>query len=731
VTPRTQSKSLEPDSRRSEKQVGKRRNWAPALIAAAALVAGLAVSWWGLPQRPVHPAILREPNANVLLITIDTLRADALGCYGNTRSQTPWIDRLAGAGIRFTHARAHNVVTLPSHANILSGRYPLTHGVRDNSGFRFPVGTPTVATILKAVGYRTAAFVSAFPVAARFGLNRGFDVYDDSFLDAVSGQPFLIQERAGTDTVARALRWIDVSTANSPWFVWVHVYEPHYPYAPPQPFGSRFGSDPYAGEVAAADAALAPLLDRMLSGKSSRRTLVILTGDHGESLGDHGEATHGIFGYEAALRVPLVIYDTRGGPAVVDTPVRHVDVLPTLVEALALPPPSEGFDGQSVLPLIEGNPTPSSATYFEALSATLNRGWAPLHGLVADRFKYIDLPVPELYDLTEDPREAHNLADAQPQRVAEMRSRLEALRGKDSAATRRSESAEVRARLESLGYVSGTTSTSRTFSAADDPKQLIALDGMLQLVVALYSARRIDEAVEQSRTLIAARPGMAISYLYLAQLERERGNLPAAVSALQHAASIAPTDATIGGLLASSLTEAGRPEEAVRVIERFNDADADDEQIVVPSAVTLARLHRFDEALGRLARAQQHDPGNARLLVESGTIHMMAGNESEARRAFERALEINAQSARAHSSLGAIAADAGRTEEAVAHWTKAVALDPRELTKVLALGIALDRGGRANVARQYFEFFAATAPRDRYSTELAQVRRWLEMHPKR
>ena len=307
---------------------------------------------WSVSRRASPPSIHREAGLNVLLITIDTLRADAVGAYGQPGGITPWIDRLAAAGGRFTNARAHNVVTLPSHANILAGRLPGEHGVRDNAGFRFPSGLDTLATLLKSQGYDTGAFVSAFPLESRFGLARGFDVYDDRFADAAR-PAFLIQERSGRDTVASALRWLE-SQRDSRWFCWVHLYEPHVPYAPPEPFASRFRNEPYHGEVAATDAFLTPLLEPLVSAGRNGRTLVVLTSDHGESLGDHGEATHGVFAYEATLKVPLVFYQPRlFQPVVVDTAAQHVDVLPTVLDALALAVPP-GLPGRSLLPDMAG-----------------------------------------------------------------------------------------------------------------------------------------------------------------------------------------------------------------------------------------------------------------------------------------------------------------------------------------------------------------------------------------
>src|SRR4051794_4029344 len=322
-----------------------------------------------------RPAPERRAAPNVLLITIDTLRADAVGAYGNRSASTPWIDRLAAGGVRFTQARASSVVTLPSHANILSGTYPFHHGVRENAGFWFPAQLDTLATLLHARNYRTAAFVSAFPLDARFGLTRGFDVYDDRFPKNETGAAFRVPERRGTDTVAAALDWIrrdlpaggDANT-QAPWLAWVHLYEPHFPYAPPEPYASRYAAAPYLGEISAADAALGPLLQPILDGGAARDTLVVLTADHGESLGEHGEMTHGLFAYDATLRVPLIIHEPhRFGARTITEPVRHVDILPTILDVIDGTAPAAA-DGRSLVPLATGKTAPATATYFESLS---------------------------------------------------------------------------------------------------------------------------------------------------------------------------------------------------------------------------------------------------------------------------------------------------------------------------------------------------------------------------
>ncbi len=673
--------------------------------------------WWARTSRVV-------PRPNVLLITIDTLRADAVGAYGRPGTSTPLIDRLAQAGVRFADAHAHNVVTLPSHANILTGRLPPDHGVRDNAGFRLAPGVETLATHLQRHGYRTGAFVSAFPLDSRFGLATGFDVYDDR----LTGGPrpaFLIQERPAGRTVALAKEWID-GAGVQPWFSWVHLYEPHFPYDPPASVASQWPDDPYLGEVAAADAALAPLLEPILAAGGQADTLVVITSDHGEALGEHGEASHGLFAYEGVLRVPLILYAPRMfGAREIDVPVGHVDLLPTVLDALGFSIPSE-LAGRSLLPVIAGNQHDTDRkVYFEALSASLNRGWAPLLGIIQGGFKYIDLPVPELYNLRQDPGEAHNLAASDPARLSALRTQLADFRSADARRSPRPEPAEVRERLRSLGYVTGAARTPAVYTEQDDPKRLIALDAVLQEVLKRYLAGDLAAALDQSRQLVRRRPTMAVAWMQLAELEREAGNAPAALDAMQRAVTLSPGDTEPLTLLGAYLTESGRAREAADLLAAPAQEPLADPDLVSTRALALARLGRFDEALATLTRARERDPLNAMLLVHFGTVQLTRGERVAAREAFTEAVRLDSGVARAHSSLGVLALEDGRPDQATEHWRAATSLDVREHGKVLGLGIAFAQAGRTAEARACFEFFAANAPPSRYATELGRVRAWL------
>ena len=690
---------------------------AAALLAAAVLAVVVLVR---------SPAVRREAGLSVLLVSIDTLRADALGAYGRPGAQTPWMDRLAAEGVRFETVRAHNVVTLPSHANLLSGRLPTEHGVRDNTGFRFPKDVPTLATLLKERGYRTAAFVSAFVLDSRFGLDRGFDVYDDRLGGAEARGEFLVPERPGERTVAAAAEWLAGAGAG-PRFLFLHLYEPHFPYEPPEPLRARFPADPYQGEVAAADAALAPLLGTLLEeGVEKGGWLVVLTSDHGEALGDHGEMTHGIFAYEATLRVPLVLHCPRLlAPRVVRAPASHVDLLPTLLDALDLPLP-EGLSGRSLWPLAFGGSIAPAPLYFEALSSSLNRGWAPLHGLLDGGLKYVDLPRPELYDLAADPAEATNLAARRPADVERLRGRLGGFRARARGVSRVAEEAEALERLRALGYVAAAASRAKDrHTEADDPKNLVEVDARIREVVRLHRAGDLEGALALCERNVRERPEMPVSYLHLAYLKRGLGDLAGAVAAARRSFELRPLDGEAVSLYAVYLTEAGQPAEAVRVTEPYSGRAEADLDVLTARGMALARLGRFAEALAAFEAAREADPSNVLTLVNVGTVHMMAGAREAARRAFGAALAIDPGVARAHNSLGVMAMTEGRPEEAVERWRRAAELDPRDFQTLFNLGATLRRMGRAAEARPYLEAYLREAPLALERRDIERVRGWL------
>jgi arylsulfatase A-like enzyme/Flp pilus assembly protein TadD len=672
------------------------------------------------------PAVRHEAGLSVLLISIDTLRADALGAYGRAGAETPRIDRLAAEGVRFETVRAHNVVTLPSHANILSGRYPFEHGVRDNTGFRFPKDVPTLATLLKEHGYRTAAFVSAFVLDSRFGLDRGFDVYDDRLGGTEVRSEFLVPERHAVKTVAAAAEWLAGQGADVPRFVFLHLYEPHFPYEPPEPYRTRFAAEPYRGEVAAADAALAPLLEPILQAGARSPWLVVLTSDHGEALGEHGEMTHGIFAYDATLRVPLILHSPRLlRPRVVHTPARHIDLLPTVLDALGLAAP-EGLPGRSLWPLAFGRHSEAAPLYFEALSSTLNRGWAPLYGVLEGGLKLVELPKPELYDLEADPTEDKNLVARRPEELQRLRDRLARFRSLDRGVSRVAEESEALERLRALGYVASATSrTKERYGEDDDPKNLVEIDTRIREVVRLYRAGEYREALALCERNIRDRPEMPVSYLHLAYLKRGLGDLPGAVAAARRSFELRPLDGEAVSLYAIYLTESGQAAEAVKMTEPYASKEQGDLDVLTARGMALARLGRFEAALLTFDAAHRADPSNAMNYVNVGTVHLMAGAPEPARQAFEAALAIDPGIARAHNGLGVLAMREGRAQEAIERWKRAVELDPRDYQTLFNLGATLRQMGRAAEARPYLEAYLRAAPVALEAGDMARVRGWL------
>jgi arylsulfatase A-like enzyme/Tfp pilus assembly protein PilF len=671
------------------------------------------------------PAIRREAGLNVLLVTIDTLRADALGAYGNAKASTPHIDRLAAEGVRFDSAHAQTVLTLPSHANILSGLHPFDHGIRDNAGFRFPRERETLATILKARGYRTAAFVSAFPLDSRFGLQRDFDVYDDRFTNADTRTPFVMEERRGSDTAALAQAWI-AAQGEAPFFCWVHLYDPHYPYAPAEPFASRFKEDPYLGEVAAADAALGTLLDPLIAAGAGGRTLVVFTADHGEALGDHGETTHGIFAYEATLHVPLVVFGPRlVRSGVVARSVGHADILPTVLDALALAVP-ENARGQSLLPVIAGAAARSEVGYFESLAPAKNLGWAPLYGLLDGTMKYIDLPIPELYDLAADPGEHDNLAARRPEILQRMSEKLRAMRTTDGGWHKAGEDPDVRERLRSLGYVTASRAAeAKAYTPDDDPKRLIALDAELQAATDRYNAGDLEGAISATAAVVSRRPGMSRALVHLGALLRAAGRLPEGIANLTKALALSPDDQETAALLAAYLNEAGRPQKARALLEPYLGRTDVGLDVLTADGIALAQMGRPDDARASFERIRQLDPGNATALVNLATVQLRTGDRDGARASLENALALNPRLASAHNTLGVIAAEGGQADVAIEHWKQALELQPREFDTVYNIGRVLWHEGRKAEARPYLERFAREAPPANYAKDIAVVRAWL------
>lgn len=562
-------------------------------ILAALLVLGAAM-WMRRASGTTSPA-----DGPIVLISIDTLRADRLPAYGYSKIETPHIDRLIADGVLFERAYSHSPQTLPAHTSILSGQLPFEHGVRDNIGFTVRPGQPFLQQRLKDAGFATGAFVSAYVLRLQTGISQGFDVYDDRLPAASPERPLGQVQRPGDQTVAAAISWID-RQSSSKFFAFVHIYEPHRPYAPPPRFAK---ASPYDGEVEYSDEIVGRLLDHLRAKDLYDRATIVLLADHGEGLGDHGEEEHGIFLYRETIQVPLVVKlpAWHGGGRRVAAPVQHIDLLPTILDLVGgehsrLRP--DDRQGRSLTPVLTGSgELPPPSVYSESLSPRYHFGWSELYALTDERYRLIRAPRDELYDVAQDPGERQSIAAERPQARAAMRGALDRIVANVAVTAPSSVSDEDRRKLAALGYV-GTQSGAALDApgaALPDPKDKIGVLQKYKAATDLARDRRFDEAIVLYRQLLRDEPDMTDVWLQLAEIYGRRGMMADMVEAYKEVIRRHPKDA--GGLTgaAAGLLRLGKLEEARSHAELAIE--------VAPAAAheLLARidLERGDEAAAR------------------------------------------------------------------------------------------------------------------------------------
>jgi arylsulfatase A-like enzyme/Flp pilus assembly protein TadD len=638
--------------------------------------------------------------SKVILITVDTLRADRLSCYGYSHLQTVHIDRLASDGIRFENAVAQVPLTLPSHCSIMTGTYPIYHGVHDQTDY-LPENITTLAGLLKAHGFTTAAFVSAFVLNSQFGLNRGFDVYDDTF-EAVEGVPRSELERRGDRTLSRALQWMG-KLKTGKFFVWIHFYDPHAPYAPPQPYRTRYAGRPYDGEVAFVDALIGKLTDFLKRQGWYSQALVVFTSDHGEDLGDHGENTHGFFVYDSTLRVPLIIKLPSGHSAgrMIPEQVQSVDIAPTILQALSLPPGPE-MQGRSLLSAMLQRSRFQSPALGESWYPFVHFGWSPLRFLRTERFKYIDAPKPELYDLREDPKETHNLIDSQKTTALELQRQLNDLwnrfhRVVPRAARERRVDQATLANLKSLGYVS--YAANRSASAPIDTRQLPDPKDELRTYNRLQSAlldkqnNRLPQAIQKLQLLIDSEPKLIDGQLELGLCYKRLGEYGRAIEQFKKVLEYNPSSTIATYNLANTYAQTGKIEEAVVGFKRTLELNPHESSAHVGLGIAYQMRGELNQAVAEYQQALELDPSNAAALSNLGAALLSQGNTDRAITCLQRALKINPQSAETHNTLGAALMMGGKLQEAVVEFRRAISENSNYAGAYVNLGIALTKQG--------------------------------------
>lgn len=666
------------------------------------------------------PLAAADVRPNILLVTVDTLRADHLGCYGSKTVSTPAVDALAVRGTLFARAFAHTPSTLPSHTNILLGLTPNAHGVHDNSNFIVREDFLTLAEWLKAQGYATAAFVGAFPLDSRFGLGQGFDVYDDNY-GSQGPTDLTFVERKGDVVVAKALEWL--KGRSGPWFLWVHVFDPHQPYEPPEPFRTQYAGRPYDGEIAFADSALARLFDFLREKRLEDRTAIVFTADHGESLGEHGESTHGYFAYNATLHVPFILALPGAKPGRVEANVSHVDIFPTVCAFLGKKEPP-GLQGRSLLPLVRGKSLAEKPIYFEALTAYYNRTWAPLRGFIRGRDKFMDSPIPEIYDLEKDFAEIDNIAgqtDLDPFRKAFadlVRTESSPLADGAGQAMDRTTAEKLR----SLGYLASPQKpTKKTFTAQDDLKTLYPYHNKWQKATAAYHAGRAEEGIALLKEIITERTDFHLAYTYLANFYQEQKRPADAEAVLRQAYANNPGSFRIMTALGIIMIDNGRFDEALDLLRKSLAIIDFDPETWNYLGVAAWNKGLYDDALEAYEKALALDSNYPIVFNNRGSLFLsryLKGRSADdlvrAREDFQKAVGLDPKYASAWNGLGVALRQSGDADGAIAAWTKAVEIKPDLGFALYNLGLGLlGRGDKAEALRhfaRYKDLFYSSLP---------------------
>ena len=679
-------------------------SWPASFLALVAIAGGS--TWWWLSSRPVlapsgtdlgRPTTLSSlKDLNLLVVTLDTTRADRIGAYGFRNIETPTLDRLAREGVLFEQTMASAPLTLPAHASIFTSLFPPEHGVRDNGGFFLAPSQVTLATMLKNRGFATGAVVGAYVLDGKWGLNQGFDSYVDDF-ELPTGRGFGLGEvrRPGNEVVDRALPWLE-KVKDRRFFAWLHFYDPHTPYEPPEPFKSRYAEHPYSGAIAFTDSQVARVIDFLERNGLLERTVVAVMGDHGEGLNQHNEGTHGFFIYESTTRVPFIIrapFETMRGRRVAD-PVRGVDLMPTALDLLGIAAP-KGLAGVSLAPLMTGAKTTLDLEgYAEALYPLHHFGWSELRAWRAGQYKVIDAPRPELYDLGKDPHETTNLyaerrtvADGM---IARLRAREKEASSRAAAQPPPEVDPEARARLAALGYVGSFVATSSGPSTdRADPKDKI----------------RLFNLMTDSR-----------------EIAKDEKSFDRVVAMLNQVVTEDPRVIDAWFNLGNAHFKVGRYEDAIKYFKRALELKPDYDLPVINMANAYRRLGRDEAALAGYEHYLTIDPKNAPVHYQIGEIYLDRNDVARAEQSFRRALEIDGRTASARNALGAIAVKRGDLATGERETRAAIAIKATVRLAHFNLGvIAEERGDLAAAEAEYKKELVAYADAYRASFNLSRI----------
>jgi len=651
------------------------RRW--ILGGAVALAASLIFFLTARPSSSRASAPASLAGANVLLITLDTTRADRIGSYGYRGAQTPNLDRLASEGVLFEHCITPSAFTLPSHSSIMTGMYPPYHGVRLNGDAGLADVHTTLAEHLGSQGYRTGAFVGAFVLDGRWGLEQGFDHYDDEF-DLAPDQTLDLAgvQRPANLVVDAALNWLG-EESGAPFFAWLHFYDAHAPYDPPEPYRSRFdASDPssqYDGEIAFVDSQVGRVLEWLSSRGLDRNTIVVVVGDHGEALGSHGETEHGYFIYDYAVKAPLILRipsEGLGGKRVASQ-VRTIDVFPTILELLGSEP---DVQGESFWPLIAGDePQEPRYAYSESMATRLQYGWSALYSVRTEQFKYIEAPRAELYDLESDPGETRNQLTEMRRVTHQLRAELARIRAE--AAEGAPEAAEANldeetvAQLSALGYLGGSSAIDEDDSDLADPKDKLLLYEGVNYGAQLLIGEDYEQAVQVLERVLS-----------------EDSEVPQAQL-----------------LLVSAYRKTGETERAKGILDRYLKKDAGNPRALIAMAEILSDEGKAEEVIAICRRALAEDEQNARAWELIADVYIERNDHANALPNLRKVVEIQPKLTRSRNNLAASLIGVGELAEAETLLLEIVKQFPKFPLAHYHLGLLREEQGRLKEARAAYE----------------------------
>jgi len=615
---------------------------------------------------------------HVVLISMDTTRADYLSCYGCLYKTTPNIDAVAKEGVLFKNVVSSVPLTLPSHSTMMTGTYPTYHGVHDNLDYRLGQSNVTLAETLKENGFKTAGIISTYVLDSQFALDQGFDYYDDNFEKKhMVGE---LNERKGDETTKVAIKWLD-ENKDEKFFLFLHYYDPHSPYDPPEPFLSRFIGSRYAGEIAFTDHCIGRVIDKLKGLGIYDSTLIIITGDHGEMLGEHKEAAHAYFIYQSAIKVPLIFkLPGKSRPKRISGLVGLVDIVPTICSLLGIEPQTQ-MQGDDLSPYLrkKNPPNQDKYVYCESLLCT-KYDCSPLLGVVNNRFKYIQTTRPELYDLNEDPHEKNNLIEKQSNRARIMKDRLEQILEetvrKDSSESKMELDEESVRRLESLGYVAGD-GVSEDFEfdqTKDDPKDWIDFHNKNSRVAELIMLEKYDEAEKLSEQLIEIKPDFFVVYLHLFKIHIKQKDIDGAIAHLLEARRIAPERFEVHNALGLAMIQKGDLDEAVQSFEEALQLRPHRYSIRNNLAETFLKQGEYDKALEQFNKSIEIEPLQDKVYHHIGLIMAEKENYEESIKYYHKAIELGQDHVDLFNNLSAALIKLERFDEALEIYAKSLEL---------------------------------------------------------